>query len=773
MDHMGSPPLHPADHHSSTSTKRKRSPSNEPPSQPTPPAKVPKTHANHLQINYLARQFPEILPLISTEDPLPSLLSLISDYDGVLQRHESMAGNLGARPLGPMLIQRFERLFDGPPRVLKTHGKEGTSVGWLDVVDFARNKPEQFNLEKMRDGVRVCQFYTKQCRVEISEEDFLLVKSGMPQKLIPPQPIVEDEEKELGTLEILEKSLSGVVQLADQGRQLLQNWVTKDANTMVVSARARQLNHRLKNRKTAIISRREAEAATAAEEARSLRGAESSYHRSHTNGGDRSSNSPAGGFVAVNSRYPLPSDRPGPYNGSPHSYPQTSNAPIINGTPLHGASAATRAELLSKFHTTSDRPSPSRDSDLPRRLSNPISRSSIPSKPNSNPFTDSMEYANVLMTTASPVPIPNTPSSLLPYQKPSAADRFDDSGPYKGEMMQRMEQLNRGDRVQPPCDRCRRLHMDCLKNLTACMGCTKKHAKCSWKDVEEQELKDHPFVAQVKAPDEGLDTGSDGDGRGSGSGNDVSLRGGHRRKDVVTEKVGVRDEELLGEETGDEDVEMGKVPDRQHSVQSMSPPTITVTRESVQEKVEPLPSPAESKDAQHRPTTQREGAINGSIPSPPAPQGSYALTSERTEQDIDDITVIPAPQYQAPHAQMQSYTPRDTNRTDSHVQTQYEKDIYSQLNETTREHAEPMRVYTAGSEPIQPDSSPTQQQMEAPTTGIQPIDDRPQETEEEPSQPFQTAPMQTEQLPSPPLQSQDLQSTQMPNPPFAGQPMQT
>lgn len=30
--------------------------------------------------------------------------------------------------------------------------------------------------------------------------------------------------------------------------------------------------------------------------------------------------------------------------------------------------------------------------------------------------------------------------------------------------------------------------MDCLKNLTACMGCTKKHAKCSWKDVRVDEL---------------------------------------------------------------------------------------------------------------------------------------------------------------------------------------------------------------------------------------------------------------------------------------------
>lgn len=131
-----------------------------------------------------------------------------------------MAGNLGARPLGPILIKRFERLFDGPPRVLKSHGKEGTMVGWLDVVEFARNKPEQFNLERMRDGVRVCQFYTKQSRVEITEEDFLLIASGMPQKLIPPQPILEDEEKELGTLEILEKNLTHIVQLADQGDSL-------------------------------------------------------------------------------------------------------------------------------------------------------------------------------------------------------------------------------------------------------------------------------------------------------------------------------------------------------------------------------------------------------------------------------------------------------------------------------------------------------------------------------------------------------------------------
>ena len=199
------------------SNKRPRSPT----SDFTPVAsKISKTHPNHLQINYLARQYSENLPLVSVDDHMPGILRLIGDYDGVLHRHESIAGNLGASPLGPILVKRFERLFDGPPRVLKSHGRESPMVTWLDVVEFAKSKPEQFNLEKTRNGVRVCQFYTKQCRVEISEEDFVLIASGMPQKMIPPQPIIEDEEKELGALEILEKNLQQIIQMADQGKPL-------------------------------------------------------------------------------------------------------------------------------------------------------------------------------------------------------------------------------------------------------------------------------------------------------------------------------------------------------------------------------------------------------------------------------------------------------------------------------------------------------------------------------------------------------------------------
>jgi hypothetical protein len=71
---------------------------------------------------------------------------------------------------------------------------------------------------------------------------------------------------------------------------------------------------------------------------------------------------------------------------------------------------------------------------------------------------------------------------------PTPASLKDNDGPYKSAMIARVESIPRGQRIQPPCDRCRRLHMDCVRNLTACLGCTKKHAKCSWKDVRSEEI---------------------------------------------------------------------------------------------------------------------------------------------------------------------------------------------------------------------------------------------------------------------------------------------
>ncbi|KAL4987340.1 hypothetical protein BDW68DRAFT_161266 [Aspergillus falconensis] len=465
--------------------KRPRSDSGE---FPPIASKVPKTHSNHLQINYLARQYADNLPLVSLDDTMPAIIHLIGEYDGVLQRHESIAGNLGACPLGPILIKRFERLFDGPPRVLKSHGKDTPNVTWLDVVEFAKNKPEQFNLEKTRNGVRVCQFYTKQSRVEISEEDFVLIASGMPQKMIPPQPIIEDEEKELGALEILEKNLQSIIQVADQ-----------------VSARARQLNHRLKNRRTAIVTRRENDVtlhnsrpsqplsqAQHLPQQRSMspawRDANGIPHNSLNGNGNgngaSNAHSPSTGFVAVNASrtgVEAPPEENSLSSQFLFSHSNTDNVTIINGTSIKGASPTTRAELMKKFFTTQDR----QVRGSYEEAAGSSNRQSSRPRPR---VSEGGDY-NMFAPTAATVAIPNTPTSLLPPPKSHHHEK-DDGGPFKIEMVARMEELQRGERIMPPCDRCRRLHMDCLKNLTACMGCTKKHAKCSWRDVKEEELRE-------------------------------------------------------------------------------------------------------------------------------------------------------------------------------------------------------------------------------------------------------------------------------------------
>ncbi|KAH8699012.1 hypothetical protein BGW36DRAFT_153769 [Talaromyces proteolyticus] len=449
-------------------------------------SKVPRTQSNHLHINYLARQYPDNLPLVSTEDSLPNILRLIGEYDGVLQRHESIAGNLGACPLGPILMKRFERLFEGPPRVLKSNGKEGINISWLDVVEFAKNKPDQFNLEKTRNGVRVCQFYTKQCRVEISEEDHVLIASGMPQKLIPPQPIDEDEEKEVGSLEILEKNLQQIIAMTDSA-----------------AARARQLNHRLESRRKAIITRRETDRNKNSQSPPLPENA-SPDNSTGLNGTTHPQSPP--GFTAVNSNVARTAESGEQSSSlSSHfmlSHPNTENITIINGTNIKGASPATREELMKKFFTTADRTArgldvePASSSSSSSSLSKQASRH----RPRGSDASSDLPAAAVFGSSAGPgtVAIPNTPSSLLPQPKPINHYERDDGGPFKMEMVARMDELQRGERILPPCDRCRRLHMDCLKNLTACVGCTKKHAKCSWKDVKEDELRDSQLRVQTR-----------------------------------------------------------------------------------------------------------------------------------------------------------------------------------------------------------------------------------------------------------------------------------
>ena len=481
-----------------TSAKRKRSPSI---SQPTsaPAAKVSKP-ANQLSINYLARQSNEDLPLINKDDTLPNLLHLLSCYSNILDRHESLASNLGARPLGPILIKRFERCFENPPKVVASHHKggatnpdEGHQISWLEVIEFARSHPGQFTLSTFSEGKRVCQFYypQKQLRVQISEEDFLFINSGRCQELIPPLPIWEDEEKEVGTCDVLEAKLKELTNAAD-----------------MVAARTRQLGHRLKGRRAAILERR-------------------------AEGG---SGTPAKATTQQTTTAPPPSAS-GSGSGASFTPVNSNGTKPENTEPALGSSAAVRNELLRHFESLPQNQAQGRSQSRHHSIVN------VPDIGHHSSKKDETGHDNggaeSTTSSLSPVP-PNAFSNDISYyisdntappRQPSTSNHrpsssagthsyaaghtplkhnfsrplppaLESSQPFRPLCQAHMDNLSRGQRVLPPCDRCRRLRMDCVKNLTSCAGCTRKHTRCHWRDVSREELGalDHLMESAYSGP---------------------------------------------------------------------------------------------------------------------------------------------------------------------------------------------------------------------------------------------------------------------------------
>lgn len=275
---------------------------------------------------------------------------------------------------------------------------------WMDIVAFAKSNPGEFNLTSTPGGPRVCQFYLKSVKVEITEDDWRLIVSGALDRFhfVPAHPLEEDETAELATLEILEQRLQTLIKKADE-----------------VARKARQLNYHLSGRKAGITTR-----------------LSSSQQQS----------------------------QPGPSMAA--NQPQRSGAPNP-GYDLH-------ADLLQQFLAPSTRPvSRSRAHNPPPTPSNMTHHRNTPSAGQPHLLTHS-----------------NRPSPSYGPESPAHQDvSFDDaSAAYRPLIQVRIEALARGDVIVPPCDRCRRRRTHCIKHRNACQGCTKKHAKCSWKGVSEEEI---------------------------------------------------------------------------------------------------------------------------------------------------------------------------------------------------------------------------------------------------------------------------------------------
>ncbi|KAI1771667.1 hypothetical protein F4818DRAFT_199637 [Hypoxylon cercidicola] len=358
--------------------------------QPPPPQSAP--------INYLSKAHPVKLKLIQGDsDTFSDVLTLVNEYEGVLNRHESLAANLGAKLTGSRLLKAMEGAFEGS--IITTPSQSIFSpdpVTWLDIVEFAKAKPGEFVLTPTPSGTRCCQFPLKGVQVEIGEDDWRLIVSGALDRfrLVPPQPLEEDETAELATLDIVEQRLQVVIKKADE-----------------VARRARQLNYHLSGRKASIQARRASQSASGT------------------------------GFQAVN---------------------QPMGSGANPGYDLH-------ADLLQQFLAPSQ-PSGHRISSV----------SSVPPTPamgtaTSTPRTSIQQQ--VLLGS-------NRPSPGYSVE-PAVRDQEEEN---RALVSIKIEKLTRGDAIQPPCDRCRRLKTPCIKHLTACQGCTKKHARCVWKGLTEEEV---------------------------------------------------------------------------------------------------------------------------------------------------------------------------------------------------------------------------------------------------------------------------------------------
>jgi hypothetical protein len=377
---------------------------------------------------------------------------------GVLQRHESLAANLGAKLVGPLLLKSFEKLFDGPIKITQTsYALEQSPVTWLDIVTFACTNPSEFALtESPIPGHKHCRFWIHGGQVEVSEDDYRLIMSGAPERMIPTHPIPEDESAELGTLNILEARLGMLIKKAD-----------------AVASKARQLNYHLKGRKTAVLSRKAAEQPVAVDETRNF--------------------SPQP-FSAINARIPIPPN---------------------------GEAAKIQQKLLEQFTASDRRPSTSNNHPHPRPKPNRISTSDVSASTNND-------------------------DRRMSHPLTSSEDGTE--GQYRVLMASKIEKLARGDPIYPPCDRCRRLKFECTKHLTACQACTKKHAKCSWKDIREGELDYVPQLPVVVSNNQGGGHENGYGGEGQGEQRNLTPSVMISQALAPTQEMGIRENERLGDE---------------------------------------------------------------------------------------------------------------------------------------------------------------------------------------------------------------------------------
>ncbi|KAL2758370.1 hypothetical protein ACRALDRAFT_1074992 [Sodiomyces alcalophilus JCM 7366] len=139
-----------------------------------------------------------------------------------------------------------------------------------------------------------------------------------------------------------------------------------------------------------------------------------------------------------------------------------------------GATYDLHADLLQQFL------SPSSTQPHAPRPTFPPGRGATHVQPYGHRTTDHHHHPNTAQTNNSTIPVVGHGGA--------PRESLDPSEVHRPIITSRIERLNKGDEIYPPCDRCRRLKTPCIKYLTACQGCTKRHVKCGWRSITEEEI---------------------------------------------------------------------------------------------------------------------------------------------------------------------------------------------------------------------------------------------------------------------------------------------
>jgi hypothetical protein len=125
-------------------------------------------------------------------------------------------------------------------------------------------------------------------------------------------------------------------------------------------------------------------------------------------------------------------------------------------------------------------------------------------------------------------------------------------------MKQYVSSLKKGQKVEPPCDRCRESNVECHINKTSCSRCARRHDRCVWTKVDVDELKGLGLLEKDEAEygkgwNRKKKQASSGKKRASNGKKEVSgIPGGEvtGKRTVRKRKRSVYD--LTGDEDGDE-----------------------------------------------------------------------------------------------------------------------------------------------------------------------------------------------------------------------------